>query len=147
MTVQIGTGDKTTADKTTAIVGVTRSSIARHFVVGLLALFASAVFANSASAASLRCDKAILQRGAHMYEVSELCGEPVAQFSRLEQRHPDVLIYVDEWVYRLGNNRFQRMLRFENGRLRSIRTLRKPRPEPYSGAGARQGAAEYRISY
>lgn len=61
-----------------------------------------------------------------MYEVSQLCGAPVAEFSRLEFLHPDVAVYVDEWVYRLGTNKFERLLRFENGRLRSIRTLRKP---------------------
>ncbi len=113
----------------------------------IVVLMLASIGAANAAAASLRCDKAILREGAHMYEVSELCGEPVAEFSRLEQLHPDVVIYVDEWVYRLGNNRFQRMLRFENGRLRSIRTLRKPSPEPYTGIGAQPPAAEYRISY
>jgi len=81
-----------------------------------------------------------------MFEVSERCGDPVAEFSRVEYLLPQVPVYVDEWIYRLGTNRFQRILRFENGRLRSIRTLRKPRPEPYTGAGA-QPAAEYKISY
>ena len=112
---------------------------------GLLA--GSLFFAVGAQAASLRCDKAILSEGSHMYEVSELCGEPVAEYSRVEYLQPQVVVYVDEWVYRLGDNKFQRMLRFENGRLRNIRTLRKPRPEPFRGRGSRDSAAEYRISW
>lgn len=100
-----------------------------------------------ANAASLRCDKGILPQGSHMFEVSELCGEPVAEFSRVEFLIPQVPVYIDEWVYRLGKTRFQRILRFENGRLRRIRTLRKPRPEPYTGAGGQPTAAEYKISY
>lgn len=80
----------------------------------------------SAHAESLRCDKALLQRGTHMYEVSKLCGAPVAEFSRLEFLQPNVPVYVDEWIYRLGRNKFERLLRFENNRLRSVRTLRKP---------------------
>jgi len=119
--------------------------LARLFVFAplLLTLFATP----AAEAASLRCEKAILTEGAHMFEVSELCGAPVAEFSRVEYLVPRVAVYVDEWVYRQGTNRFQRILRFENGRLRSIRTLRKPSPEPYTGAGAQPAAAEYRISY
>lgn len=103
-------------------------------VTGLLCLLASANFSFSAHAASLRCDNALLQEGAHMYEVSQQCGEPVAQYSRLEFLHRDVPIYVDEWVYRFGTNKFERMLRFENGRLRDIRTLRKPTVSPTSSA-------------
>ena len=67
-----------------------------------------------------------------MYEVSQLCGAPVAQFSRIEFLQPNVAIYVDEWIYRFGNNKFERLLRFENSRLRRVRTLRKPQPQPYS---------------
>ena len=114
------------------------------FTITILVLL---FFAQSSTAASLRCEKSILPVGSHMFEVAELCGEPVAEFSRVEYRHPQVAVYVDEWIYRQGTTRFQRMLRFENGRLRSIRTLRKPRPEPYKGVGAQPAAAEYRISY
>ena len=98
--------------------------------------------ASFAQAASLRCDKALLALGAHMYEVSQRCGAPVAEYSRLEYRHPDVAVYVDEWIYRPGKNKFERMLRFENGRLRSIRTLRKPVTPPAPDAGK-----VHRISY
>ena len=62
-----------------------------------------------------------------MFEVSERCGAPLAEYSRLEYLHPQVVVYVDEWVYRFGTNKFQRLLRFENGRLQRIRTLDKPR--------------------
>lgn len=129
---------------------------AQRVWIGRLLLLCGLLLTGSAQAASLRCDKAILHEGAHMYEVSELCGEPVAEFRRIEYLHPEVVVYVDEWVYRLGDNKFQRMLRFENGRLESIRTLRKPQARPYSGSGATgaeydnratSGASEYRISY
>ena len=124
------------------------ASAARLVCLGTALLLCTALLvAPYANAASLRCDKGILPQGSHMFEVSELCGEPVAEFSRVEFLIPQVPVYIDEWVYRLGKTRFQRILRFENGRLRRIRTLRKPRPEPYTGAGGQPTAAEYKISY
>ena len=115
--------------------------------VNTLILMSALVLAPAAYADSFRCNNATFQRGALLYEVSELCGEPVAQFSRLEQLAPNVLVYVDELIYRRGTNRFQRLLRFENGRLQTVRNLRKPRPEAYTGPGAQPGAAEYTISF
>lgn len=120
-----------------------RATLRAVLVAGLLL----ALIATEVQAASLRCDNTILREGAHLYEVSELCGEPVAAFQRVESLHPNVLVYVDEWVYRLGSNKFQRMLRFENGRLRSIQTLRKPRARPFRGKNGSSKSAEYRISY
>ena len=115
--------------------------------VKVLILIFAIGLAPAAYADSFRCNNATFQRGALLYEISELCGEPAAQFSRLEQLAPNVVVYVDELVYRRGTNRFQRLLRFENGRLRTVRNLRKPRPEAYTGPGAQSGAAEYTISY
>lgn len=113
-------------------------------LTGLLLMTASIGLSFAAGAASLRCDKAILREGAHMFEVSELCGEPVAQYSRLEHLHPDVVVYVDEWVYQFGLNKFQRLLRFENGRLRDISTLNKPR---VPAATSRETGTVHRISW
>jgi len=106
-----------------------------------------------ARAESLRCDKALLQRGAHMYEVSQLCGAPVAEFSRIEYLQPNVAVYVDEWIYRFGNNKFERLLRFENNRLRRVRLLRKPVPQasfhpaPYSAPQPGDTGTVHRISW
>ena len=85
-----------------------------------------ALLAMPATANSLRCDNTIIREGQHMYDVSAWCGAPLAEFSRVEYLTRDVFVYVDEWVYQFGANRFERLLRFENGRLRRIELLAKP---------------------
>ena len=44
-----------------------------------------------------------------------------------DYRYPGILVYVDEWIYDLGRNKFRRLLTFENGRLVRIETRDKPR--------------------
>jgi hypothetical protein len=45
---------------------------------------------------------------------------------RVEFLYEGVPVYVDEWLYDLGDNRFRRLLRFENGRLRKVELVGKP---------------------
>jgi hypothetical protein len=79
------------------------------------------------SHAQLRCDSDLIQRGMTPLEVMERCGYPVYEFGWTDYRYPGYLVRVDEWTYDLGENRFRRLLTFENGRLISIETRRKPK--------------------
>ena len=81
----------------------------------------------SGAHATMRCDQALIARGFLLYEVEERCGPPTASYSRVDVRYPQRLVYVDEWIYEQGSNRFRRVLHFENGRLRRIEMIRKPR--------------------
>jgi hypothetical protein len=117
-------------------------------VAGIIALLFAA---NTAAAASIRCNNTVVSEGLHMFEVSQYCGTPIAEFRRIEYLHPEVFIYVDEWVYQFGTSKFQRLLRFENGRLHSIKVLDKPRADQLRGNSrlptALDGAVKHRISY
>ena len=77
--------------------------------------------------ADLRCEYGLVRRGFTPYEVLERCGEAKYAESRLEQRQPGYFVQVEEWIYAPGSNQFQRLLTFENGRLRHIRLIDKPR--------------------
>jgi hypothetical protein len=78
--------------------------------------------------AELRCASDLVQRGMTTLEVMERCGYPVYEFGWTDYRYPGYLVRVDEWTYDLGENRFRRLLTFENGRLVRIETRRKPKP-------------------
>lgn len=85
-----------------------------------------------ASAESLRCGQAVVTEGLRDFEVLERCGEPMSQRTRTEVRGYDVgpielyYVVVDEWVYDPGARKLRRLLRFEDGELISIETLRRP---------------------
>ena len=92
----------------------------------------------SLPASALRCDGEVIARGDHVIEVLEHCGEPVyrdeyvVQQAITLQHHPLLPYYteirpvsVQEWTYNFGRNRFMRQIRFEDGVIRKIRTLRK----------------------
>ena len=82
-------------------------------------------------ALAMRCGGELVSRGLHLVEVLERCGEPMFQRGYVEYRGYEVGIYlgssmvVDEWVYDLGPQKFRRRLRFEDGELRRIDTLKK----------------------
>ena len=78
-------------------------------------------------AANMRCEFGTVHRGLTPFEVLLRCGGAVFEQTRLEHREPGYYVQVDEWVYQQGTNKFQRLLRFENGRLRRIELLDKPR--------------------
>lgn len=102
----------------------------------LLALLATVALA-PADAQALRCRNRIVAEGAELYFVRELCGPPSAAERWTEVRrlpihrrgHPYAgsfvgEIRVEQWIYDLGPRRLVRRLRFENGRLARIETLR-----------------------
>ena len=90
----------------------------------LALLLASGV---TSAVADMRCEYGLVHRGLTPWEVRQRCGGAVFEQSRVEHRPPGYFIHVDEWIYDQGDTRFQRLLRFENGRLRRIELLGKPR--------------------
>ncbi len=77
--------------------------------------------------ANLRCDVSLITRGQTLFEVFERCGSPAFEMRFADHRYPGILVYVDEWTYDLGRNKFRRLLTFENGRLVRIETRAKPK--------------------
>lgn len=88
--------------------------------------------------AGFRCDTNLVRRGMTPFEVVEVCGDPVYEFGFIDFRAPGVFVRVDEWLYELGDNKFRRLLVFENGRLRRVET--RDKPSRRSGPSARAPA-------
>jgi hypothetical protein len=107
---------------------------ARLSAATVLAIVVATAAPNPANAEALRCGQHLVARGLELYEVLERCGEPVDQRSFVIYRGYDVgyfeagPVQVDELIYEIGGNKFRRKLRFEDGQLRRIETLRKPLP-------------------
>ena len=80
----------------------------------------------SASADTMRCGDNIVQRGFTFFEVLERCGEPDLKYDWDHRYVPGVEANVTEWVYEQGSNKFRRVLRFEEGRLRKVELRPKP---------------------
>ena len=76
--------------------------------------------------AGLRCDTELVSRGMTPVEVFERCGDPEFEQAWTDFRYPGRFVRVAEWSYDLGDNRFRRLLTFENGRLVRIETRDKP---------------------
>lgn len=76
--------------------------------------------------AALRCDTDLVSRGMTPVEVFERCGDPEFEQAWTDFRYPGRFVRVAEWSYNLGDNRFRRLLTFENGRLIRIETRGKP---------------------
>jgi hypothetical protein len=90
---------------------------------------------------ALRCGNQIVREGYRTYEVLERCGEPDYRDARVEYQsirlrgsgvlqpgidvERTVPINIEEWTYNFGPRRFMQWLRFENGRLVEIRSLRR----------------------
>jgi len=109
-------------------------------------LFSQAIFA-------LRCGHELVDLGDNKKDVLNKCGEPESIDTHVERRgssnfangsryfgnksrqHPgasitygqhhyvEVDVLVEEWIYDFGRRRLQQYLRFENGRLKEIKTL------------------------
>ncbi|MEM6708599.1 MAG: DUF2845 domain-containing protein [Pseudomonadota bacterium] len=92
-----------------------------------LALSVGGFVPTASAVETLRCGDQLVARGYRPYEVRERCGVPGYEQQRAEWRYPGYLVYVDEWVYDLGDNRFRRELVFENGRLVDIELRPRPR--------------------
>lgn len=95
----------------------------------LLTFFASPSYA-------LRCGSDLVLEGETQSQVRTSCGDPTEVIDWVEHRlvrvhYPyspvfeDIVkpVYIEEWVYNFGPQRFMRKLRFENGRLQTIKTL------------------------
>ena len=80
--------------------------------------------------ADMRCGENLIDEGQLPYEVLERCGEPEARSERPQFLAPGVVIWVEEWLYEFGSNRFRRLLVFRAGRLSRIEL--RPKPEPSS---------------
>jgi len=93
----------------------------------VLACLCGALAAGEVQAGGLRCEDQLVQEGFTFVEVLERCGAPAFETQRPEWLVPGVVVFVDEWTYELGRNRFRRLLTFENGRLVRIET--RPKPE------------------
>ena len=79
-----------------------------------------------ALAGSMRCGDNIVQRGHTFFEVLERCGKPDLEYDWDQRYVPGVEAKLTEWVYEQGSNKFRRVLRFEEGRLRKIELRSKP---------------------
>lgn len=88
------------------------------------------------AAYAMRCGNHLVERGDYMDEVIAKCGEPdsvethtkiVGRTMHLPGRTIDLQQYeeiqVEEWIYNLGRLRLQQYLRFENGRLKEVKSL------------------------
>lgn len=113
-------------------------------------LFLTLFLWGSNSAYALRCGDKLLSIGDSKEVVVDLCGEPETMETHIERRgssyfgsgsqfqqgngttigqqqYVEIEIVVDEWIYDFGRRRLQQYLRFENGRLREIRSLKQGR--------------------
>lgn len=79
------------------------------------------------SEAGMRCGENLVQRGYTFFEVLERCGKPDLEYAWDYRYVPGVEARVTEWVYEQGMNKFRRVLRFEEGRLRKVEL--RPKPE------------------
>jgi len=87
---------------------------------------------------AMRCGRNLINLGDYKNDVIDLCGEPETIEKRTKVigstlHHPrrtlDIQqfeeIQVEEWVYNFGPHRLQQYLRFENGELKEIKSLRR----------------------
>lgn len=89
-----------------------------------------------ADANAMRCGHQLVQQGDYKLDVLERCGEPdsvetrtAVRGSRL--RHPRGALEIDRfdeveievWIYNFGPRRLKQLLEFEDGELKSIRSL------------------------
>jgi hypothetical protein len=112
----------------------------RLLLISLCFLFSHPVFA-------LRCGRALVDIGDYKEDVIEKCGEPKSIDTHIEirgvadrfgartrvspetsinfgqQHYTEIEMVVEEWNYDFGRRRFQKHLRFENGRLTEIKDL------------------------
>jgi len=97
--------------------------------LGCWVVLSSALLTTQALA--MRCGGELVSRGLHLVEVLERCGDPMYRREHMEYRGYQFgfliasPVLVDEFVYDLGPQKFRRRLRFEDGELRQIDTLKK----------------------
>jgi hypothetical protein len=108
--------------------------IRRYFIfAGIVSLIALSA---TTRADALRCGSNLVSDGDHFTEVLRICGNPEHVSTWVEYKtypieHDHYPFYtsgygavtIEEWIYNFGPNRFMQLLRFENGRLRKIKSL------------------------
>ncbi|MDP2901599.1 MAG: DUF2845 domain-containing protein [Methylovulum sp.] len=110
----------------------------------LCLLFSQATFA-------LRCGHALVDLGDYKADVIDKCGEPESIETHIESRgesnfasgsqsnhrrsysgaavgfgqqhYVEIEVIVEEWIYDFGRRRLQQYLRFENGKLKEIKSV------------------------
>ena len=97
---------------------------------GLVVLTLAMLFAVSAHA--MHCGTRIVKEGDSAPDVLRRCGEPEHVEQSVDYRYrsayygyaPNLVpVTIEVWTYNFGPNRLMRRLRFEDGELKSIRTL------------------------
>ena len=106
----------------------------------LIILVSSSFVIKTAQADTMRCGNKLIYLGAGGFEVRTKCGEPDDATQRTETRtssyevsepcpntqqhakcsrtvETSVEVFIEEWTYDFGPNRFTRLLRFEDGKL------------------------------
>jgi hypothetical protein len=91
---------------------------------------------SATQAQALRCGSELVSREDHLVEVLRKCGDPSYVTTWIERRSYRVYhhhypyyrdkygdVSIEEWIYNFGPQRFMQLLRFENGRLKKIRSL------------------------
>jgi len=85
---------------------------------------------------AIRCGRELVQLGDYKGDVLARCGEPESIETRTKVvgstlHHPNRTldlyeyeeIQIEEWVYNFGTYRLRQYLRFENGKLKEIKSL------------------------
>ncbi|WP_333874483.1 DUF2845 domain-containing protein [Methylobacter sp.] len=88
------------------------------------------------AAFAMRCGQKLVEPGYRKSDVIARCGQPdsIETHSKIVGRtmnYPYGTLYlqeyeevqVEEWIYNFGSLRFKQYLRFENGRLKEIKSL------------------------
>ena len=97
--------------------------------LGILALSMSEAYA-------LRCGNKLVSVGDTKIELLQKCGEPI-QVTHRKERYPIriydyhlddyrlsyEIVYVEEWIYNFGPNRFMQSIIFRDGRISKIESL------------------------
>ena len=117
----------------------------RFIFITALSIISSLLYAASGESDAFRCGSWVISQGDTKFEVLSKCGDPdfVEYWEQVrirrdygrprvyeddygrtyeEPRYVKEYVDVEEWTYNFGPRKFIRYLRFENGKLRRIRT-------------------------
>lgn len=101
-------------------------------------IFMGVIMVLPVTGSAFYCGNNLISKGDHVLEVVEHCGEPqyreeyVVRKSVLLRHHHLLPYYSDikpvtvrEWTYNFGRRKFMRKIRFEDGIVKRIETLRR----------------------
>jgi hypothetical protein len=99
-------------------------------------LIAVCTLAFAEPALALRCGSKLVNTGDHKSKILKYCGEPTSVEFRVivrgyvsisDRSHRSIPGYgeikVEEWTYNFGPRKFMRTIKFENGRVVSVKRL------------------------